>query len=173
MSDVASGVMPDVVRMNTIRAAHVTELEFKGVDPVGHGVLGEVLMDLPVPERSTAFAIAASLFASQRPVYFSFSRNALSTDPTFGATPSLRPDFAVTGKLRVEHIDGIWRFPDHAGVLVLTLEDGPLVHFAVGDASAFIGWLHMTRINGVTFDGTRLATVEPRIWPAGAFVAPT
>lgn len=157
-----------IIRIDSIRASQATEVEFRGLDLAGVGVLGEIIEEIS-GDRSTAFAITASLLATQRSVYYSYPLNAVSTDATFSATPSLRLNFARTGALRVVNIDGIWSFSTASGRLVLTLEDGPIAHVDVNEPNALIGWLHMIKIATVTFDGTTLATAPPRLWPPDAF----
>lgn len=158
-----------IIRIDSIHASQDTELEFRGLDLAGVGVLGEIIAEISGEHRSTAFAITASLFGTQRPVYYSYPLNAVSTDASFGATPSRPVNFARTGALRVMNIDGIWSFSTGSGTLVLTLEDGPIAHVDVNDPNALIGWLHVVKIATVTFDGTTIATALPRLWPQDAF----
>jgi hypothetical protein len=47
-------------------------------------------------------------------------------------------------------------------MLVLTLEDGPLVHVEIKSAAAIIGWLHMVDLEVLMFDGEKISIARPR-----------
>ena len=151
----------DVVRIATVRARQDNnEFHFEGLDPSGVGVLGEI----PASNGALIFAIATSMFATGKPVYYSFKKNAISTDATFGATPSKQPDYAQKGAITVDSIDGIWPLSGTSGQLVLTLVTGPVVPVDVSEPNAFIGWLHMLKAGKVSFDGETIATEKPQEW---------
>lgn len=168
MNEQTSEQRLDVVRVAGLRARQTSQgFEHKGMDLQGFGILGEIV---PEENRSTAFAIAAAMLSKGVPVYYSYKLRAISTDPTFGMTPSLAPNFAKTGPLRVVAIDGIWMFSTSVGHLVITLEDGPLAQIDVDDPSAFIGWLHMSDLDMLTLNERTLDTAPPRTWEQGSFI---
>lgn len=159
---------PNVIRIVGLRATQTThELKYKGMDVLGVELFGPI--EPPQNDPGTAFAVAASMLASGRSVYHSKELNAISTDPTFGATPSKRVNFDVTKAVDVESVDGIWLLPQKKGRLVLTLEDGSLADIEINEANAFIGWMSMAEIGGVTFDGTVLAFKRSK-WPADRYI---
>lgn len=160
----------EIIRIDSIRASQTSELQLHGLDPAGFGVFGEIIAEISGEHRSAAFAITATLFGTRQPVYYSYPLNAVSTDANFGATPSRRPNFATIGPLRVVNIDGIWRFSNSSGTLVLTLEDGLIANINIDDSNTLIGWLNMAKTAALTFNGTTLATAQPREWPDDAFL---
>lgn len=169
MKEQANEQQLDVIRVTGLRVRQTGSdgFEHRGMDLQGYGIFGPIELH---EYSSVAFAIAASMLVTGVPVYYSNKLHAISTDATFGTTPSMVPDFSVTGPLPVMHIDGIWMLATNKGQLVLTLEGGPVVQFPIDDANAFIGWLHMTEIDMVTLHDGVLALVAPREWEPGSLV---
>ena len=160
-----------IVCVAALRASQTDEeFEFKGLDPLGAGTLGEILTEIEPDNRGTVFAVAASMFAAGQPVYYSYGLNAISTDATFGATPSKVPNFQRTGALPVVSVDGIWMLRENSGTLIMTFESGAVVPFGVNEVGPFIGWLHLIGVDLVTFDGERLATAKLKTWEADDFL---
>jgi hypothetical protein len=141
-----------IVRIAAIRARHDDEFHFEGLDPHGVGISGEI----KPPNPEMVFAIATSMFATGRSVYYSYDLDAISTDATFGNTPSTEPDFRE--KLYVINIDGVWMLGPPSGKLVMTLSDGTIVTKDVKESNVFIGWLNMLDVGDVRFDGETLFT---------------